>query len=161
MSIVRLATDSQAGNVLSMSVEIEANIRTLSRETLELVQRELPALAIAIGTAHGCRVESEFIASYPVTYNDPAETEQIIGMLAERHGADRVVRLPAPSMASEDFAYILEEVPGTLVFLGARPDGVADADAPAMHSDRAVFDDAVLAVPAATLAEIAWRRLIA
>jgi amidohydrolase len=159
VSVTRLATDSNASNVLAAAVDIEVNIRTLSRETLELVRRELPALAIGIGTTHGCGVEDEWIPSYPVTFNDPTETQRVIAQLEEAHGADRVIRLPAPSMASEDFAYVLEEVPGTLVFVGARPDGVPDDAAPAMHSDRAAFDDAVLPLQAATFAELAWMRL--
>ncbi|MCW4385353.1 M20 family metallopeptidase [Salinibacterium sp. SYSU T00001] len=159
VSVTRLATDSNAPNVLATSVEIDLNIRTLSRETLALVREQIPALAIALGEAHRCRVESEFIPSYPVTYNDPQETAAVLARLEALHGESRVIRLEAPSMASEDFAYVLDEVPGTLLFLGARPADVADADAPAMHSDRAVFDDSVLALQAATLADLAWQRL--
>ncbi|MGB4778984.1 M20 metallopeptidase family protein, partial [Microbacterium sp.] len=154
VSVTRLGSDSPASNVLAASVELEANVRTLSRETLALVRTELPRLARAIGEAHGCTVETEFIDSYPVTVNDPTETESVLGLLDERYGAN-VVRLGAPAMASEDFAYVLEEVPGTLVFLGVQVEGATAG----MHSDRAVFDDALLADHAALLAELALRRL--
>lgn len=159
ISVTRLSSDSEAGNVLAASVSLEANIRTLSRETLALVRTELPRLVTALGRAHGCTVEAEFVDSYPVTVNDPAETEEVLRVLDERYGPDRVVRLPAPSMASEDFAYVLEEVPGTLVFVGVRPADVAEAGAPGMHSERAVFGDGALDEQAALLAELAWRRL--
>ena len=158
VSVVGISSESVAPNVLATGVTIEANIRTLSRETFALVREQLTALAVGIGAAHGLEVAVEYIDSYPVTINDPAETAHVLAMLDELHGPERVMRLPAPSMASEDFAYVLEEVPGTLLFIGAQPVHTATPP-PAMHSEFAVFDDSVLALQAETLAELAWRRL--
>ncbi|GAA5036421.1 M20 family metallopeptidase [Microbacterium fluvii] len=155
ISITRVSSDSAAGNVLASEVAMEANIRTLSKETLEAVKANLPALLRGIAEAHGCVLETEFVESYPVTYNDPAETRFVREVLSALVGDDRVTMLPAPSMASEDFAYVLDEVPGTLVFVGAEPDGGSGP----MHSDRAVFDDSVLDLVATVHAELAWRRL--
>jgi amidohydrolase len=155
ISITRLASDSEASNVLASAVSLEANIRTLSKATLATVREQLPELLRAIAEAHGCTLESTFIESYPVTVNDPAETRFVLGTLDALVGPDRVVRQEAPSMASEDFAYVLDEVPGTLVFVGAAPEG----GSPALHSERAVFDDSVLDLQATVLAELAWRRL--
>lgn len=159
VSVTAIASESAAPNVLATGVTIEANVRTLSRETFALVREGLPALAEGVAAAHGCEIRAEYVDSYPVTVNDPAETAFVLGTLDGLHGADRVVRLAHPSMASEDFAYVLEQVPGTLIFLGARPATAPAAGAPAMHSERAVFDDAVLGLQAQTLAELAWRRL--
>jgi hippurate hydrolase len=155
MSITRLSSDSAASNVLAAEVQLEANIRTLSKATLDTVREQLPVMLRGIAEANGCTLEAEFIASYPVTYNDPVETASVFDALDDLVGADRVTRLGAPSMASEDFAYVLEEVPGTFVFLGAAPD---DGSGP-LHSERAVFDDSVLPLQATALAELAWRRL--
>jgi hippurate hydrolase len=155
ISITRISGDSEAGNVLSATVRMEANIRTLSMSTLETVREQLPALLTGIAEASGCRLDAEFIASYPVTYNDPAETREVLAVLDELVGAERVTRLEAPSMASEDFSYVLQEVPGTLVFVGAAP----ESGPMPLHSEHAVFDDAVLPLQASVLAELAWRRL--
>lgn len=155
LSITRLSSDSEASNVLASAVSLEANIRTLSKATLRTVREELPRLLTAVAEAHGCTLESTFIESYPVTVNDPVETRFVLSTLDDLVGSDRVVRQEAPSMASEDFAYVLDEVPGTLVFVGAAPDGGSVA----LHSERAVFDDSVLDLQATVLAELAWRRL--
>ncbi|GGL42624.1 amidohydrolase [Phycicoccus endophyticus] len=155
VSVTRVASDSAAGNVLAAAVSLEANIRALSPQTLDLVRRELPAQLVAVGEAHGCTVEVEYVESYPVTVNDPAETEWVLAVLDELYG-EQVVRLPFPGMASEDFAYVLEKVPGTLVFLGVRPE---DGQSGPMHSEHAVFDDSGLGEHAALLAQLAWRRL--
>ncbi|MFB4348539.1 M20 family metallopeptidase [Microbacterium sp. CR_7] len=155
ISITRLSSDSEASNVLAASVFLEANIRTLSMTTLDTVRAELPAMLAGIAEANGCRLETEFIASYPVTYNDPAETREVLSVLDDLLGVDRVTRLAAPSMASEDFSYVLQEVPGALVFVGAAP----DSGPMPLHSEHAVFDDGVLPLQATVLAELAWRRL--
>ena len=155
ISITRLSSDSEASNVLAASVFLEANIRTLSRATLDAVRAQLPALLAGIAEANGCTLETEFIASYPVTYNDPAETREVLAVLDDLVGVDRVTRLEAPSMASEDFSYVLQEVPGALVFVGAAP----DSGPLPLHSDDAIFDDAVLPLLEQVLAELAWRRL--
>lgn len=155
ISITRLRGDSAAGNVLSATVRMEANIRTLSMATLDVVREQLPPLLAGIAEANGCRLEAEFIASYPVTYNAPDETREVLAVLDAVAGAERVTRLEAPSMASEDFSYVLQEVPGTLVFVGAAP---ATGPVP-LHSEHAVFDDSVLPLQASVLAELAWRRL--
>ncbi len=157
ISVTRLSSNAAAGNVLASEVSLEANIRTLSRETLDRVREELPRMVAAVGEAHGCRVETTFVDSYPVTVNDPDETAFVLDVLGETHG-DSVRLLPAPALASEDFAYVLEEVPGTLVFLGVRPDA-SNGDPAPMHSERAVFDDSRLDDQAALLAELARRRL--
>ncbi|MDY0914141.1 M20 family metallopeptidase [Rathayibacter festucae] len=159
VSVVSIVSDSTAPNVLAARVELMLNIRTLSRTTFALVRSSLAELAAGVAAAHGCGVETEFIDSYPVTHNDPEETERVIASLTARHGADRVLRLPAPSMASEDFAYVLDEVPGTLLFLGTLPPGVPAEGAPSMHSESAVFDDALLGLHAETLAQLALDRL--
>lgn len=155
ISITRLSSDSAAGNVLAAEVQLEANIRTLSKATLEMVREQLPNMLRGIAEANGCTLDAEFIASYPVTRNDPDETAFVLSALDELVGAEHVVRLEAPSMASEDFAYVLDEAPGTLVFLGAEPDGGSGP----LHSERAVFDDSVLGLQSSVLAELAWRRL--
>lgn len=159
LSVTQLSSDAEAGNVLAATVDIEVNIRTLSRETYRLVRDTLPELLSGIAAAHGAQLDSEWIESYPVTVNDPAETEAALSVVEELVGADRIQRLEAPSMASEDFAYVLEQVPGSLVFLGVTPEELAEADPAPMHSDGAVFDDSLLPEHAALLAELAWARL--
>lgn len=149
VSITGLSTDSTAGNVLPTTVTLTLNVRTLSPGVLERIRTEVPAFVAGIGGAHGAVVETEFVPSYPVTVNDPAETDAVLRMLGPRAEV-----LPEPAMTSEDFAYVLEQVPGTLLFLGA-----ATGTGSLMHSPQATFDDAVLLDQATTLARWARARL--
>ncbi len=61
-------------------------------------------------------------------------------------------------MGSEDFSYVLEEVPGAFVFLFVTPDGVDPETAAVNHSPEVLFDDAHLPDQAAALATLAWER---
>ncbi|MEV6982734.1 hypothetical protein AB0M95_15945 [Sphaerisporangium sp. NPDC051017] len=69
--------------------------------------------------------------------------------------------LDSPVMASEDFSFVLDEVPGAFVFLGATPSHIDPARAEMNHSPRAVFDDGVLADQAVALAALALRHVAA
>jgi hippurate hydrolase len=80
-------------------------------------------------------------------------------VVADLYGPERFVWVPNPMTTAEDFSYVLEEVPGAFVFLGACPPDRDPSTAPFNHATTAVFDDAVLPDGSALLAELALRRL--
>ncbi|GAA0585325.1 M20 family metallopeptidase [Paractinoplanes ferrugineus] len=148
VSVTGLHTNSPAGNVLPTAVRISANVRTYTPGNRTLIRDGLTAMATALGAAHGCPVDARFTESYPPTVNDLAETEAVLELLGAQ-------RLDAPGMASEDFSYVLDEVPGTLLFVGAQ----AVAEPAPMHSPRVVFDDGVLDLIARTFVDLTVHRL--
>ncbi|WP_454858291.1 M20 metallopeptidase family protein [Promicromonospora soli] len=148
----------QAGtafNVIPSTAEIDASVRTLSRETFEQVSAERPLLVESIAAAHGCTADADFQQLYPVTVNDPEMWDHAKEVLAGLYGEDRVTERPDPIMGSEDFSYVLERVPGCFIHLGARPDDVPAEGAPSNHSAKVRFDDSLLGEQAAALAELA------
>ncbi|WP_449283880.1 M20 metallopeptidase family protein [Leucobacter sp.] len=158
ISVTKLS-GSSAVNIIPDSASLGATVRTLSREALEQLREDLPHLARRIAEAHGCRAEARFTVVYPVTVNDAVAAHGALDVLTELFGTERVEELDAPIMASEDFSFVLDEVPGAFVFLGATPPGIDPAAAEMNHSPRAVFDDAVLGDQAAALAALALRHL--
>lgn len=158
VSVTKLRA-SDAVNVIPDAAECAATVRTLSPATLAQLQVELPKLAEDIAAAHGCVAEAQFEVAYPVTVNDTDVTAAALGVLRDTFGTARVRVLEAPIMASEDFSFVLQEVPGTFVFLGATPAGIAPEDAEMNHSPRAVFDDGILGDQAAALAALALRHV--
>ena len=160
--VVITVTQLAAGvavNVIPNTARLGATVRTLSNATFDQLSRELPALAEGIATAHGCTVEADFSKQYPVTINDAARTAETSALLGEVFGAERVPPFDNPLMGSEDFSMVLEQVPGTFVMLGARPDDVGE-DGPSNHSSVVRFDDAVLGDQAAALAQLATSHLV-
>lgn len=149
----------EASNVIPDTADLVASVRTLSSDSWDQLAADLPRLADGIATAHGCTAETEFQLNYPVTVNDQEMHARAAEVLSSVFGTERVERLPDPLMGSEDFSYVLQQVPGAFIMLGARPEHVPAGEAPSNHSSKVVFDDAVLGDQAAALAELAWQTL--
>ena len=146
-------------NVIPDDAHFVATIRSFSPEARAAVQAVAPRLAWDIASAHGVRATAEFRDGYPVTVNDTAElafAEQTVGDVL---GAGRYITAPDPLTGSEDFSFVLEEVPGAFLMLGACSPGTDPFAAPFNHSAEAVFDDAVIPDGTALYAELALRRL--
>lgn len=159
--IVVTVTQLEAGeaiNVIPDTAKLGATIRTLSQASVDMVIAKTKSMADGIAAAHDCTAEVELDVSYPVTVNDAEATAKVLTTLRETFGDDRVLEAPDPRMGSEDFSFVLQEVPGTFIFLLATPDGV-DPDSATNHSPRVYFDDAVLAYQAAALAQLAYAKL--
>jgi hippurate hydrolase len=150
-----------ADNVIPDDATFVATIRTFSPEARDLVQATAPALVKQIATAHGLHADAEYVDGYPVTRNSEAEFGFASQTAAEVLGDGRFVTAPNPLTGSEDFSYVLEQVPGAFLMLGAVPPDRDPMTAPFNHSAEAVFDDAILAEGTALYAELAWRRLSA
>jgi amidohydrolase len=150
-----------ASNVIPDEAQFAATVRSFSPAARTAVQDAALRLVQTIATAHGLSAAAEFVDSYPVTVNDAAAVEFAAGTVAGMFGAGRFVRTPDPITGSEDFSYVLEEVPGAFIMLGACPPDADPATAPFNHSAEAVFDDAVLPDGTALLTELAMRKLAA
>ncbi|WP_309132867.1 M20 family metallopeptidase [Brevibacterium sp.] len=160
--VVLSVTQLQAGdaiNVIPPQASLGATVRTLSPESVETMRTETNRLASGIAAAHGCTAEVDFEVQYPVTINTPDQTEWVVSELRGLFGEERINTVEQPLMGSEDFSFVLEEVPGTFFFLHCSPEGI-DPDTVAWnHSPHVLFDDAVLADQAAALAHLALTRL--
>ncbi|MCC3278304.1 M20 family metallopeptidase [Arthrobacter sp. zg-Y40] len=160
--VVLTVTQLSAGeaiNVIPDTASLGASVRTLSEESLDRVIIESKALAEGIASAHGCTAEVDFTIRYPVTTNDAGRTREAVTGLREIFGEERVQESRDPLMGSEDFSLILNEVPGTFIFLGATPPSLNPVTAAWNHSPRVVFDDSVLGDQAAALAQLAYNQL--
>ncbi|MBT2233006.1 M20 family metallopeptidase [Nonomuraea sp. NEAU-A123] len=146
-------------NVIPDEAHFEATLRTFSAANRTLAKRRLVEVVEGVAAAHGLSVEASFGMGYPVTVNNPAEAEFVSKTAEELFGPGRFFVTPQPVMGSEDFSYVLENVPGAFVFLGACPADRDPAVAPYNHSPEAQFDDSVLPDGAALYASLALSRL--
>jgi hippurate hydrolase len=146
-------------NVIPDDATFLATVRSFSPEARDRVRESALALVGGIATAHGLTVSAEFRDGYPVTVNDEAETRFAAGVAAGLLGEERCLAQPNPMTGAEDFSFVLEQVPGAFLMLGACPPGADPATAPNNHAADAVFDDSVLADGAALYAELALQRL--
>lgn len=146
-----------ARNVIPDTAYLEATIRSFSPETQQRLFETIPPLLEGIATAHGVRADYRLDHLYPATINDPAAAERAFATVDDLFGPDRLFKMPESGTASEDFSYVLEQVPGAFVLLSATPRGADYRTQPSNHSTSIVFDDSVLADGSALLAELALR----
>lgn len=154
----------QAGstnNVIPDSAFLEGTIRTLSAERRADVVAAVQRVATHVAAAHELAVEFDHQQGYPVTINDAGAAARVLDTVRTVLGEQAAVLLPAPLMGAEDFSYVLQEVPGALAWIGARPPGVDPADAPPNHSNLVVFDEEPLPAGVALYAQMALQELSA
>jgi len=146
-------------NVIPDEATFLATARSFSRESRGALAELVPRLIGDIARAHGLTAEADYSREYPVTVNDAGEAAFAGEVITGVFGTGRGEAAQFPLTGAEDFSFVLEEVPGAFVMLGACPPGQDPETAPTNHSAVAVFDDAALADGAALYAELALRRL--
>jgi hippurate hydrolase len=112
-----------------------------------------------IADAHGLTADINYEWGYPVTVNNDDEAEFAAATVRDLFGADRFEWMTNPNAGAEDFSYVLQQVPGAYLNLGACPPELDPETAPMNHSPFARYDDAVVPDGAVLLAELADRRL--
>lgn len=148
-------------NVIPDDATFEATVRSFSARARRDLAEKSARIVSHIAQGYGLVADVRWEPSYPVTVNNPTEAAFARECAAELFGGERAAALANPVPGAEDFSYVLQEVPGAFIFLGACPPGTDPATAPSNHSARAMFDDSVLADGTALLTELALRRLAA
>ncbi len=147
-------------NVIPETAFMLGTIRTLSPRTRASVQTGLAKLAKGIAAAHGASADVRFEQGFPVTVCDSRAAAFGQATATELLGADAWRSLESPIMGAEDFAYVLEKVPGAMFFLGASEDGTDWTQCCGLHSNRMMIDEAVMARGAAFHAALAQKFLV-
>lgn len=143
VSVARIEA-GQASNVIPETALIEGTFRTLRDSTRVRVREAIQRVSENVAQAHRAhaRVELDAEANYPPLYNDPETSDFAKDVVRQRFGADALYEPPYPAMASEDFSYYLQKVPGTFFFLGCNPNPAEPY--PVLHSPHFDFPDAAL-----------------
>ena len=139
-------------NVIPETAYLLGTIRAVSERTRHKVWDNLRRLASGIAAAHGATAEVTIGEGYPVTVNDDGWATTSLAVARRTLGDDMALEMPAPVMGAEDFSYVLNEVPGAMVFLGTNP-GAGHA-AP-NHSNKMVIDEGAMASGIALYAAMA------
>jgi len=146
-------------NVIPDEAQFAATARSYSAASRARLAQEVPLLMDGIARAHGLHADARYVEEYPVTVNDAAEAAFATQVITDAFGPGRGEVPDFPITGAEDFSFVLEQVPGAFVFLGACPPGRDAEAAPTNHSAIAEFDDAALADGTTLYAELALRRL--
>ena len=146
-------------NVIPETAKIEGTIRAVSEKTRKKVHDSIRRVAEGIAAAHEMQAAVEIKTGYPVTVNDKPSVDFALDVAESLLGEGKAVHLPSPAMGAEDFSYVLNQIPGAMVFLGGTPQGVNPATAAPNHSNRVMFDEAAMAHGIALYSSLALRTL--
>ena len=146
-------------NVIPESAHINGTIRAVSESTRRLIHDGVRRVAEGIAAAHGLEVSVELRDGYDVTVNNIDYAGRAADVTRELLGADRFIELPNPVMGAEDFGYVLNHVPGAMVFLGATPHDRDFTKAAPNHSNRVYYDENCMTTGIALYSAVALRHL--
>lgn len=141
-------------NIIPDSVTLLGTLRALDdgmrKQLAERVTRTATDIAASAGATAEVKVGEE--TSYPVTYNDPKLTAQMLPTM-KRVGGDHLVESP-PILGAEDFSFYEQKIPGLFVFVGVRKPGASADEYAANHSPRFKVDEDGLELGVRTLANL-------
>lgn len=152
-------TAGTTNNIIPENAEMLGTIRTLSPHRRAMVAAELKRLVPAIAAAHGCTAEVAIEEGFPVTICDSRAAAFGQRVVEDVFGEAAWLTMDHPVMGAEDFAYVLEKVPGAMFWLGASEAGSDWRACCGLHSNRVILDESVMTRGAALHAALAERFL--
>jgi len=136
-------------NVLPTQVEMTGTIRTFEPQVRDRVLQRFNETVRGVAEAMGCQVDIDVQRLTPATLNHKETSEHIQSIARRLFPMAQVEPANFVTMGSEDFAFVLEKVPGCFFFVGsANPEKGLDA---AHHHPKFDIDETALVSGAALL----------
>jgi amidohydrolase len=154
VSVTRIQA-GDAYNVIPESAVLGGTVRAFSRAVMERIDAGLRRIAQGVAEGLGARAEVDLRWLFAPTVNDPTQAEVAAGVCAVLVGVEHVDRDPALIMASEDFSYMLEQVPGCYINIG-NGEGETSCE---VHSPSYDFNDRALPLGASFFVRLVETRL--
>ncbi|MGA0614761.1 M20 aminoacylase family protein [Paracoccus sp. KR1-242] len=151
LSVTQIHAGS-AYNVVPETAALAGTIRFFKPEIRDLMQSRMREICTGFALAHGVRIELQFREIFDVLLNDALLSDEWMAAAVDVLGADNVTDDAEPATGSEDFADMLQVVPGAYGNLG-------HAGTVPLHNPGFVLDPAILPVGASIYARIVERRL--
>ncbi|OGA31922.1 MAG: amidohydrolase [Betaproteobacteria bacterium RIFCSPLOWO2_12_FULL_64_23] len=144
-----------AYNVIPQTAQLAGTVRAFSREVMALIEASMKRIVKGVAEAFGATAEMDFRFLFAPTVNDAREAEFAAGICAGLVGTHNVDRNPPLIMASEDFSFMLEKVPGCYINIG-NGEGEGGCE---VHNPAYDFNDAALPLGASFFAQLVEARL--
>ena len=142
-------------NALPPQVHLSGTVRTFDPAVQDKLEATLREWVESSAKAAGCSATLEYRRIYPATVNDPACAQHALDAASALFG--EALRVESPAATAEDFAFMLQQVPGAYIWVGSRK----GEHSPSLHHPSFDFNDEALPAGAALLASLAERRLAA
>lgn len=154
---VTAVSAGEAFNVIPDSAVLRGTMRTFRPEVRDLIVRRFTQVVEGVAGALDCKAEIDIQTISPAVINDATMSAQVRELAKAVPGVTNVVS-DERTMGSEDMAEMMGAVPGCYFFVGSA-DPSRGLDFP-HHHPRFDFDERVLALSAALMANAAARYVI-
>lgn len=139
-------------NVIADRAVLMGTIRAFDDDVFAQLERRLREVVTGVGSALRARVQVDFNMRYPPSVCDSAMAERLGASARALLGRD-AVQLSQPQMGAEDFAFVLQKVPGAMLWLGVKsPDW---SEPKPLHTAVFDIDESALPIGSSTLARVA------
>ncbi len=145
-------TSGDAYNVVPQSAKLAGTARAFKKEVMARIEERMRALVDGIAAGFGATATLDFRTIFAPLDNDPAQTLAYADAAAELVGEAAVDRNKGPTMGSEDFAFMMEKVPGAYILVG-------NGEGASPHHPRYNFNDAAIPFGAGLYARMVERTL--
>ena len=108
----------QANNVIPASARLELSVRALDPQVRSSVEQRIRELVRLQAESFGVRAELDWRPGYAVLVNDAQQTARALAVAQAHFPPQQVVAQGPMLTGSEDFAFMLERVPGSYLFIG-------------------------------------------
>jgi amidohydrolase len=141
----------QAGNtdnVIPQNALLRGTARSLSGDVRDMLERRLYEIVEGTARVYGATAKLTYLRDYPVTINHERQTAFAAAVATDVVGPERVETDTRPMMGAEDFSFMLNERPGSYIFVG-------NGNSAGLHHPAYDFNDET--IPAGTSY---WVRLV-
>ena len=146
-----------AMNIIPEEAELTGTLRADTKEAQQKLMKRVKEVAEATAKVYGADTEVEISAGGPPLICDPSTTKEFVGYMRELKLPETMEYPNISASASEDFAFVAEQVPSTFMYLSS---GYMDErGAYSAHNPKVQFNEEVLPRGAAYLAHCAQRWL--
>ncbi|HZJ96897.1 MAG TPA: M20 aminoacylase family protein [Oligella sp.] len=129
-------------NIIPEEVKLKGTVRALSELVRLQVKEQLIKAVESLPVLREVKGSIDYQDRYPATINTPEKALKVREIAAAVFGEERVFQGLLPSMASEDFSFMLREKPGAYIWLGV--DG--ETPSAALHNPYYDFNDDALPI---------------
>ena len=140
-----------AYNVIPQEAVLRGTIRAFRKETMALIKERIETISSGIAATLGGSAKADVRIAFPPLVNDKDAVKFIADVAAEIVGPENMNREGPFVMASEDFSYMLEQVPGAFINIG---NGGGEGGCE-VHNPSYDFNDEAL-----TLGSTLWARVV-
>ena len=142
VSITEFITDGKK-NILPGKVKMTGDARALSKETNELIEKNMRQIVKGICDAHGITYEVSYKTTCPVTFNESQQAESATKAAVTLLGEENINGDCEPRLFSEDFSIMSAVKPGCFVLMG---NGTTGSHSKPLHASNYDFNDELLVI---------------